>query len=423
MRLLVLPDAPAARRGFAVAASRRTLLVVTPAPDSALTAEARPRRPSRRTPARSRWPVSIRWGVPLIAVALLAHFALRQWRDSFAYVRLLNSDGGAIKGGLLEFFAFEEAGDAPSPSPKLCELRVDDDGEAVLDSSHVPGAALFRVTAPGYGVGYGVARVGEVVAAELNPPMQVSGTVLFAGKAPAAGARVDVFAGGARGVKIGEAVVSADGRFVVDGVDSRLAYLHLRVFHAGHTMVAQDWVVDGGSDIDLRLQPTLPLEGRIALPAGVDGRTLRLRVYNLPGVETAVAEDGRFLFDCLPPPPLRLRLLVVGLGEEWTHPRTLVEAGERDVEIVIRRSARIAGRVIDGLGRPVASAAVVHEHGPRGKQVARCDAAGGFVIGRVPDGSIDLHAESFTRDKQMQGERVVLAAEGETIDDVTIVIE
>lgn len=380
------------------------------------------RRPPARKP-RAALPVTIRWGVPALALGALAWFALDAWRSSFARVQVVDRSGQPIADALLELFAWDESGDAPSPTTKLGEQSLHAGEPLALGASDLPDNALLRVSAPGYGVGIGTVRPGETVAVELGEPRSMTGTVLFAGKEPATGARVDVFAGGARGVKLGESIVGADGRFTFAGFSSTLADLHLRVFHPGHTVVDHLWVVHGDRDVDLRLQPTLPVEGRLLLPEGVRSDDLRLRIYNLPGVEAPVAADGRFMIDHLPPPPFQLRVLLAGLPAEWTHPLTLVETGQRDVEIRVQRARSVAGRVIDAQGRSIANAAIVHEHGPHGRQVAHCNVNGFFCIERVPSGRIELRAEAASARRLRQGIYFVQVDGDTDITGITVSIE
>ena len=393
----------------------------------------RPRRP-RPAPSRSRWanaPVTIRYGLPLVAVVFAVVWSLSLVETRSIRLSLADAADQPITRAKLEFFAFDDSSVAASPSAKLGELEVEGPGPWEVDSDLVPEVALVRVTADGYGRGFSHVEFGNRVnQMRLGAPVAVQGKIFEPDKRAAEGATVQAFGGGPHGVLVGEAVTTADGGFRIDGLSSSLAYVHLRVFREGCAVASDDAWFETDHEFELRLRFTSPVTGVIHPPPGLSVSGMRLLVDKVPGVTAEVALDGTFELDHLPPAPLHTRLVIPELPEHLTHRLTRVSAGDRGVELVIHRAAAIEGRVVDGeSGDGVADVVVSHDHGPAGRQAVRTDQSGYFRIERVPPGEVVLHAVAESRSLGpgksrrsyvRSGARRVAVTEGEDLDGIAI---
>lgn len=380
-------------------------------------------------------PVTIRYGVPAALVAVLVWWAVQSLIPRYAEVRVLGANGEPVGAGVLEVFALREAGGDPSPGERLGEVAFEDGARIRLGEDLVQDQALVRVRVPGLGIDYGyVESEGDPVAIRLGPPRTIRGRVLGPDGKGAAGARVLALGGGRRGVVLLETATDSAGDFELKGISSLVNHLVLRVFFEACAVLDHDWdTASPTGGLELRLRRTRPVAGRVVAPAGLRLRGLVVRVYHLPGVETRVLEDGRFLLDHLPPRPLRGRLLVAGLPNGYTHRKTLAAAGDTDLAIEILPASRVRGRVVYGTGgEPAPYAAVVHEHGPSGEHVAYADENGVFTIDRVPPGRVLLRAEKVDRWRRAdgmvtshiaQGVRLVEVARGEDREGVEIRID
>ena len=353
-------------------------------------------RPAHRR-ARGRLPVSIRWGIPVLVLSVGAWLGYQRWRDGFTQVSVVDADGAAVASGLLEFFEYDEAGGASSPTAKLGEVRFEAPGLVTVGGDLVPAAALVRVSAPGLGVGYGFARSGGTVECDLGPPAETAGIVLDPAGKGVVGARVLAFGGGRRGVLLTEARTDDRGGFRIRGFSSTLSSVYVRVLAPSFAMAGLEWWFDAETSREVELERTRPVSGRVIASdvnaPDVNLAGLRILAFNLPGVEAATDADGRFVLDHLPPPPTVVQLLVSTLAAGYTHAKVLVESGQRDVEIHVQRAASVSGRVMNvetGLG--VARATVRHDYGPHGIEVVECDSGGGFRIGGLPAGQVTLDA-------------------------------
>lgn len=373
--------------------------------------------------------------MPAAILAVLLWLAIQSLIPRYAEVRVVRADGEPVGAGVLEVFALREAGGDPSPGERLGEVAFESGERIRLDEDLVRDQALLRVRVPGLGLDYSYVELdGEPVAIRLGAPRTIRGRVLGPDGKGAAGARVLALGGGRRGVVLLETTTDADGGFRLEGISSLVNHLVLRVFFEACAVLDHDWDTAAPADgLELRLRRTRPVAGRVVAPPEVRLEGLVVRVYHLPGVETRVLGDGRFLLDHLPPPPLRGRLLLAGLPEGYTHRKTLAAAGESGVTIEVLPASRVRGRVVYGAGgEPAPYAAVVHEHGPSGEHVAYADENGIFSIDRVPPGRIVLRAERVDRWRRAdgmvtshiaQGVRVVEVARGEDREGVEIRID
>jgi hypothetical protein len=340
------------------------------------------------------------------AVALLLLWMLLESRArTLTYVAIVDSERVPVARGVLEFFAFDDSRVAGSPTEKLGELSFEGEGPFAVGPELVPDEALVRVRAEGYGMGYGYLRRGDgVQVCDLGPPARLRGVVRGPDGAGAAATRVQAFGGGPHGVLLVDAVTDAEGRFEIAGFSSTLAYLRLRVFKEFCAVAAQDAWLDADGEVELTLVRTRPVAGRVVTAHDVSVQGLRVQADSVPGVETRTDADGSFELDHLPAPPAKTRLVLGSLPEGYTHQLTLVSPGTGDLVIRVFRSGAVEGRVVEAAGGPgVRGATVVHEHGPRGREVARCDETGYFRIGRSPPGGVALETVVWDRAPDASG--------------------
>lgn len=161
----------------------------------------------------------------------------------------------------------------------------------------------------------------------------------------------------------------------------------------------------------LRLDPGARLEGRVTDPTGVpvEGASVEpeLEGRSYEPQTTSTGPDGRFEIVDLPP-DRRLELWITRDGYAGRRIEGLRAPTEQPLEIVLQPEGRVEGRVVDANGEPVEGARVevgearrFPEGGtyieptpthPRGSVVS--DAAGRFVVSRLPAGELFLRARS-----------------------------
>jgi len=118
-------------------------------------------------------------------------------------------------------------------------------------------------------------------------------------------------------------------------------------------------------------------------------------VLSLPGVGTHLATDGSFELQGVPGSYPEVYLAIPELPEGQTFRRIAVRPGDDDIRIELQPEQVVHGRVLNAYNeRPLAGAAVSHEHGPRGEEVVLCDADGRFTIRRVPAGPVRFLASA-----------------------------
>lgn len=302
-----------------------------------------------------------------------------------------------------------------------------------LGWEQVPGEAVVRVRAPGYGVGFGFLESGGDIGSVLvGPPVTIEGRVLDAERQPVSDAVIVGMGGGPRGVPLAETVSGVDGTFRLEGLSASLATVTLRVLHEGYAVLHETVWRNGDEDRDLRLQTTAPVSGSVTGLSGIDPSTLRILAYNVPGVSADVGPDGSFRLDFLPP-EAEVLLLVHGLPRGYTHRGTRASAGSEGVSIQITRAAQLVGRVIMAETEgPAAGAIVYHENGPSGRQTAEADASGRFTLDGLPAGEVWIHASARSREVvqvggardtrviELSGRRSVEVEDGENLTGVEI---
>ncbi len=336
--------------------------------------------------------------LPAILLGWLVWYLIQLDAGRHASIVVVDGSDQELTDVRVELFEYADAAHSPSPTRKLGEHAIDAPGAHRLPTDLVPGEALARVTAPGLGVGYAYLAAGRSPErVKLEPGVRLEGRALLPNGAPAAGARVVAFGGGARGVPLTEAVVDPAGTFVVDGVAPSTDSVLLRVFAEGCAIRDEARYLYEEEALVIRLRPSRPLSGRVvstdpAVPRERFG-TAKVRVYALPGVETDPDAEGRFELRHLPTAPTRCVLLLPDLPTDLTHRRVQAQEGDADVVLTVERAATLAGVVLDRTtGDAVPNAIVSHEHGPHGIEAVKTDRAGRFVLTRVPPGTVELRA-------------------------------
>ncbi len=346
----------------------------------------------------SKVPVTIRYGLPLLVVGLLAWKAYQWWDSGLSTLAFVDPAGNQLmlEGATVELFDYDDSPSAKWPLARRGEPMSVSGADLVL--SDLPGPTIVRIDTPTFGIGFGYAEPGQRRSTvEIGPPLPIRVRVTGGPEhAPLGGARVQVLGGGPRGVELFDAVSADDGTLVVDRIWGTIKTLCFRAFASGHAVAEVDTFVDPVSEVALELELSRPVEGRVTLGVGAaevprDGLTIR--AFHVPGVGAAVAADGSFTIDHLPPPPRQIPLLVAGLPEGLTHRRTQVVAGELRADVEVVAAVPVSGRVVNGhTGAGVAECRVYHDHGPEGMEVAVTDATGAFTLRQVPPGPVHVHA-------------------------------
>jgi hypothetical protein len=251
------------------------------------------------------------------------------------------------------------------------------------------GAPCLRVTAPGYfDVTLRVPPGSSSVAFRLHRKHNLSGTVRLAGGLPVSGATVHFSAPARTFVAGGEGVASTDaeGRFEFPAVRSGevvLTMVSVPGSSASFLRRTVPGVAAGTTDLEVTVDPSPTIGGFVVDEAGrpIEGVSVGLQAQAGPvPVYAATGADGAFLLPGLGPGRHALGAHVGPDRAEGWLPVTIpdVEAGTRDLRIVLLKGLEIAGRVVDEDGRAVL-----------GRRIAWVDAAADPLPGD-PDGSADL---------------------------------
>lgn len=241
----------------------------------------------------------------------------------------------------------------------------------------------------------------------------------------AAGAEALLMGGGEHGVELGRAVADASGAFVIDGVDTALDGLALRVRAPGFVLAHADLerAPDGAPAVTV-----VPLDrgaaraGRIEAPAGFDPSSLLVLARGLPGVQAQPAADGSFTLDCLPP-RAEPRLVLFGLPPTLAHAPARA-AANAPATIALQPAATVRGRVLSvATGKPLADALVwVGDD-----EAVRADDDGCFELRHLLPGDVEVHAQwdgARKRDRRAKwhGRAAVRLVAGQTLADVEVIV-
>lgn len=354
-----------------------------------------------------RLPVTVRFILPALLAAIGTKFwmDLRAMQVVFTFVTAAGAPGPDVK---LEFFAEATGPSDPSPPPRLGEVVVASGEEFRASGDLVPRRALVRWSTAGHGSGFAAVAPGERHRIVLDAPGSVSGTVvqpaqvwLFGARAlaaPVSGARIVLMGGGERGLPLAEGITSADGNFTVTGFDDAILQPTLRVLATGLSLAHVDAIRGAAAEPALAVvTPTQPLQGRVALPAGVGATGLRVLARGLPGVESAVGADGSFALDHVPAWTWP-RLILHGLPDGFTQ-RGCQTTVATTAEVVVERALTVRGYVLDALTQaPVVGATVYHENGADGLSTCTTGADGSWQFADLPSGPVRLQA--YRKDRE-----------------------
>lgn len=409
------------------------------APSAVVTApNARPRFRSKPKSRLARVPLSI-WILVPLTIVTAAVFGYLRWANSRTLLTFVPPPDVAMPALELQLFPEQLAFNQPSPPPPLATLVLEQGNEIVLDKELVPGAAMLRWSGKGVGTGFANITRGRATVIPLTAPAVVKGRIGTAqgfyamglrslGLKAIAGARVVAMGGGEHGVPLCETRTDADGRYELSGFASALPVVGVRVLAPGYGVAFTNQFVGSDDPLIVPLLATKPIRGRVALPAGVDAAALRVLAKGLPGIEAAVASDGSFELDHVPP-GLEPRLLVHGLPVAFTHPLVHAIAGNDAVAIEIVASASLRGRVVErNTLIPMGGAMVWHDCGPAGGATVQADDGGYFVLERVPGGEVLLRAQRELKNPEgdretLSGERRVRVEAGVDQSDVIVRID
>jgi hypothetical protein len=347
------------------------------------------------------------------------------------------SVSGAVPALELTFFPERLAFAAISPPPPLGELRTEPTASVTVGRELVPQRAVVRYRGQGVGTGYAHVELGrELPTVQLRPPTPFAGRVgepiavwcfgwRCAGLQPVAGAEVIVMGGGEHGVPLASAVTDADGRFVVEGVDTALDGLGLRVKARGFAIAHEPLArmrPEATSYPVTALARARACVGRVHVPAEVDAARLRVLARGLPGVHTVPAADGQFVLDHLPL-GMQPRLLLDGLPPTWAY--TAARASpDAPVRIDVVPAAVVRGRVVDAVTRrPLPEALVWSGEG----DAVRSDSDGRYELARLLPGPAVIEAKWQTagdprRRQTFAGSSEIELVAGREHDDIDVAV-
>lgn len=367
-------------------------------------ATAAVRRPRlRRPPPPVRRPL---WWYALGLCGLV--FALRwghaSWTAGRAELQFVGAPGADSVPELeLTFFPAQLAFAAPSPPPPLGSLQVAPGvAAAAVGADLVPDEAVVRYRGAGLGTGFAFVRRGVPNAPiRLQQPGSLRGRV-FVRRAvsafgssheftlPVAGAEILAMGGGEHGVPLASAASDALGRFELQGFDSSLRSLSLRVRAPSHVLLHHDLqrTAEAWPAAELELEATTPRPGQLLTPPEILPRSLRILARGLPGVEALPDTRGQFVLDHVEATGTP-RLLVHGLPPGFAQLPVQSLPGKPLVVEVIA-AAVVRGQVRDRVtGAPMAGVLVWSGDG----DAVRADDDGRFVLDRLLPGPNELTAQ------------------------------
>lgn len=261
----------------------------------------------------------------------------------------------------------------------------------------------------------------------LDPAGTITGRVVDEDGLPVAGAELVLAPlpgpAGPSGSGPFRALADADGRFRFPDLP-RGRRFDLEVFREGYVSASLPGVeARPGSPLRIELRVGRALAGRVAGPDGEPVAEAQVSVVETTLVElegsrfsqgltrshARTDEEGRFLLAALEPGSVQLQVDAPGYRRRKVPGLQIPEQGEAPaVEIALERGASIAGRVLDGQGRPARGAMVRAEGGHTGDGVlsfagGHADAEGRYRLDGLEAGPHQVFAESADRDLRTQG--------------------
>jgi protocatechuate 3,4-dioxygenase beta subunit len=348
--------------------------------DAAALAGARPGRAiaTALTGADGRYALAVREGQHLVAVRSADYAPQSRYVD--VGTAGASADFALVPGGVIEGVVLDERTKEPVPRAAVVARRDGRDtmfGEAGAVLATAGGDGRFRLSGLRPGsyeldaklvaqrtrsstvVGLGVAEQVPDVTLLVGAGLAVRGKVVDDGGAPVAGAKVR-----ARGDEDSVAVSDAAGAFALEGLAPGKHFLQAR--GDAHLPGAPMPVALVDKDIDgvvVRVQAGLRVRGHVE-PRQVatvelapqDDRALRM-------IRDTVTTGADGSFDLGPLPAGKATLTARCATGDQGSLELAIAPGLGEVVVDVRPGASIAGRVIDGDGKPVAGASVMASGG------------------------------------------------------------
>lgn len=358
----------------------------------------RSRRP--RPKKRSRWaeaPVTVRYGVPLAVLGLLAVLLLDRTPESRLELSFQPKGALAVEPPervTLELYQYRVGSKDFWPPPQILTREVAFGESIRFEPGELPKQVWVKTSGEGIGTAARVLRPGtKPISVDVFGPGIVQDRVLDAQGRGVVGAKVIATGGSKRGVLVAETETALDGTFQLTGLDTNVESLGLRVLAPGFAVLNRSWFIGALEQDPLILKRTVEFQGKVELPEGVSLEGVQLYVERIPGVSTALGADGSFELDHMPPPPTQLRPLFKGLPEGWTFRDQWFAAGEADVSIPLETSHTLRGLAVRATdGSPIQGVTIYHRHGARGFTLATSGRDGGFLLPDLPAGDVNVRA-------------------------------
>jgi hypothetical protein len=287
-------------------------------------------------------------------------------------VQVLDWERRPIPGAVLELFPDQEDPLAVLPAAPSERLIADGGGRA---RPMIAGQQHLIASAAGWGTGPGFLEMGDpALEIVLGPPVEYTGSVVDANGQPVAGAPIEAYYGTRSAPTLVRAFSDVDGRFVLDGLSSAMAYVNCRVAAPGYALAEVEGLP--GREIRIRLNPVDAVRGRVIDNHRQPVAGAIVVVNGLRQLWCATDATGRFRLDHVPARVRGGHTLRVA-KEELTHPPcTTVQPGD-ELEIILSPAQRIEGRVFSrATHRPAERVLVYHQCGPRAPVQATTDASG-----------------------------------------------
>lgn len=249
----------------------------------------------------------------------------------------------------------------------------------------------------------------------LRRGARLEGRVTTAAAAPVAGVRIS--AGGH------SASTDAEGVYAIDGIAP--GPQEVRVFHPHYRRRARTLRIEEGTNrFDVELEEGFRVSGRVVDPDGrpVAGAQVRLATVSraeLREHEARTGADGGFVLSPVAAGRYGLEAAASGFAAaKRPEPVAVVDAPVEGIEVVLRRGASVAGRVL-GLAAEELAAVAVTAHGEAGeKKAAALDSEGRYEVRDLPPGDWLLRASLWQSQRQVEVRVPIAPEERELVRDL-----